>query len=291
MTTDSTQPTATASEPLLQIENLQLAVGGRVLCHSLSMHIMPGQRWALLGRNGSGKTTLLHTLMGLRSLQQQSQWPSQRSSQQGDIRLLGRPLASYSRRELALTMGILFQQGLTPAPATVMETVLLGRHPHARGLWGDSPADRAAARKAIAALGLEALASRQVSTLSGGEAQRTALAMLLAQAPRLYLLDEPGNHIDVAFQMKLMKILARAVESDATADTKTAAASGSALLMATHDINLAARCCTHTLLLSGNGHSLAGPTTTVLTTDALSQAYHHPIHRLSKNNTHLFYPA
>ncbi len=112
--------------------------------------------------------------------------------------------------------GILFQQGIEALPATVFESVILGRHPHTQSLLWDDPKDIQIAENALAAFDLDQLKERAVDTLSGGELQRLALAMLLAQTPQLFLLDEPSNHLDVALQVKLLTVLTNKV-----ADTLT----------------------------------------------------------------------
>ena len=91
--------------------------------------------------------------------------------------------------------------------AGALISVLLGRHPHVQTLLRDDPADIEIAKKVLNDLDLEEFSERQVDTLSGGERQRLALAMLMAQTPRLFRLDEPSNHLDVAFQVKLLSVL------------------------------------------------------------------------------------
>lgn len=104
--------------------------------------------------------------------------------------------------------------------------------------------------------------------------------MLLAQTPQLFLLDEPNNHLDVAFQVKLLSILTKKV-------TETSAS----LIMATHDINLAFRFCENIILLLAGGESLVGRSVDVLTEENLSQAYGCPIKSVSSGDHRLFYPA
>jgi len=253
-------------EPL-HIRNLELQLGDKLLCRNLDVTIEPGQSWGLLGRNGAGKTTLLHSIVGIHK------------PLAGNISIGARDCRDISRRELATRVGMLFQEGVGSLPATVLETVMLGRHPHARSLFGDSDADIAVARGAMAAFDLTELAERQVESLSGGEQQRLALAMLIAQQPDLYLLDEPNNHLDVAFQVRLLAAFDAIVRGE-----------GASLLMATHDINLAARFCEYIVLMQDDGQYLTGPRDDVLTEENLSNAYHCKIRRLTGGGLSLFYP-
>jgi len=200
----------------LQISSLTLEVANRTLCRDLNLQIQPNESWCLLGRNGAGKTTLLHSLI------------RQRVIDEGSVLLDGKNIADLKQRELARKIGILFQQGIEALPATVFETVMLGRHPHLQSLLLDNEKDIEIAEQALAIFELGSLKERPVDTLSGGELQRLALALLLAQTPEIFLLDEPSNHLDVAFQIKLLTVL--------TDKVREASAS---LIMATHDINLA----------------------------------------------------
>lgn len=251
----------------LHISNLRLQLGDKLLCRNLNLSIQPGQSWGLLGRNGAGKTTLLHCILGI-------QRPLA-----GSIRIGERDCREIPRRELATRVGMLFQEGVGSLPATVMETVMLGRHPHARSLFADSDADISVAQQALAAFDLRHLAERQVDSLSGGEQQRLALAMLIAQQPDLYLLDEPNNHLDVAFQVRLLSAFDDMIRG-----------AGASLFMATHDINLAARFCEQIVLLLDEGESLTGHRDEVLTEEHLSAAYHCRIRRISNGGLSLFYP-
>ncbi len=251
----------------LIIQSLTLQIAGRTLCRNLNVQIAENERWALLGKNGVGKTTLLHTLIG------------QRKADLGSVHLDGESIYGLKQKELARKVGILFQQGIEALPATVFETVMLGRHPHTQSLLWDDARDIAIAEGALAAFDLQLLKERAVDTLSGGELQRLALAMLLAQAPQLFLLDEPSNHLDVAFQIKLLSAL-----------TAKVAETSASLIMATHDINLASRFCENVILLLDNGESIIGSSVDILTEENLSEAYGCPIKSLSDGNQRLFYP-
>jgi iron complex transport system ATP-binding protein len=252
----------------LKIQSLSLHIGGKTLCRDLNVQVGENERWGLLGKNGAGKTTLLHALIG------------QRCADQGSIELDGISVYDIKQRELASKVGILFQQGIEALPATVFETVMLGRHPHTQSLLWDDPKDIEIAESALAAFDLEQLKERAVESLSGGELQRLALAMLLAQTPQLFLLDEPSNHLDVAFQVKLLSVL-----------TNKVAETSASLIMATHDINLAFRFCENIILLLEDGESLVGRSKDVLTENNLSQAYGCNIKSVSNGDHRLFYPA
>ena len=111
---------------LLEASNLEINIGERQLIRDLNVEIGSGESWALLGCNGAGKTTLLHTLAHLRP------------HHQGVIKIRGKNIKSLKRRELAQRIGLLFQEGLSMMPSTVMEMVILGRYPHQKSLlWDD----------------------------------------------------------------------------------------------------------------------------------------------------------
>lgn len=256
------------TEPILQVRNLRLAISNRVLCQNLDLKVAPGQCTALLGQNGTGKTTLLHTLFNFHS------------PRSGDIQLCGRPLGSWSRKELARHMGLLFQHMHDDMPSTVLETALLGRHPHVTAWQLDNPEDIEAARQALLLMELLSLANREISTLSGGERQRLAMAMLLVQNPRLYLLDEPGNHLDIAFQIRTLEVLKQQISKE-----------GSALCMATHDINIAARFCDQVVLLLGDGEHVVGTVEEILTPELLERAFGCRIERVWHQDRWIYYPV
>jgi iron complex transport system ATP-binding protein len=241
------QKVAAASR--LACTQLTVEVAGRVLVRNLDLSIASGTVTAVLGRNGAGKTMTLHTLAGLRA-------PAH-----GTVTLDGEPLASWPRRALGRKLGLLTQTTEDPFPSTVLDSVLVGRHPHIDFWRWESDADRAIARAALAAVALDALAERDVETLSGGERRRVALATLLAQNPDVLLLDEPINHLDPHHQLDVLKLL------------RDRAGEDRAIVMTLHDAGLAARFSDHTLLLFGDGEWLSGPTSEVLTPQTMTKLY------------------
>lgn len=241
----------------LQTDGLTLSRGARTLLTGLHWQARGGELWCLLGPNGVGKTTLLHALAGV--------LPA------ADIHLNSRALNTWEHHELALVRGFMPQHVHDAFSASVLDTVLLGRHPHL-GRWDwESDEDVHLARAALQAVGMEAFAGRDVLTLSGGERQRVSLAMLLAQAPSVMLLDEPGSHQDLQHQVTIFALL------------RSLATAGRLLLTAVHDINLAARFGTHALLLDGEGGAEAGPIGEMLTPERLSRIFHHPVRRIDDN--------
>lgn len=251
----------------LAIDSLTLSIGNKTLCHNLSFTIGSNQFWGLLGKNGAGKTTLLHSILGIIE-------PAK-----GSISFDSVPIQKYSRLELARRVGILFQEKLNSLPATVLETVLLGRYPYAQSLFQDSPDDLRFIEVILKELSLEILKNRKLETLSGGELQRVAIAMLLAQEPNMFLLDEPNNNLDITFQISLLKALKNRVNK-----------SSSSILMATHDINLAARFCDRFILLINESEFLIGNKQEILSTENLSRAYDCDVSVVSEGEKTLYYP-
>jgi iron complex transport system ATP-binding protein len=250
---------------LLECRELDVNVGGRTLIRGLDFAARAGTLLAVLGPNGVGKTLLLHTLAGLRS------------AGRGRIEVLGRNIDDWPKRELARELALLPQNVEDPFPATVLETVLLGRHPHiSRWRW-ESAEDVAIARAALASVGLHGYEERDVFTLSGGERRRAAIAAVFAQSPRLFLMDEPTNHLDPSHQLESLQLLRQRADA------------GAAVIVTIHDANLAARFADHALLLESEGRWLHGDTRATLTATNLSRLYSTSFASLDQHDRRIFY--
>jgi iron complex transport system ATP-binding protein len=239
---------------LLETRALQVTIGDTAVCRDLDLTINAGERWCILGCNGAGKTTLLLTLAGLRP------------PQAGRIALQQQALSALPRRQIARQVGILFQDQTDAFPASVLDTVLTGRHPWLGPLQWEGAADLQKARTALQAVGLAGIEQRSVTTLSGGERRRLGIATLLTQDPQLLFLDEPTNHLDIHHQIRTLQLV-----SDLAADGNRA------LLLVMHDLNLAARYCNRFLLLFGAGETAQGNSAEVLTRPNLERLYQHPL--------------
>jgi iron complex transport system ATP-binding protein len=241
---------------LLQADRVSFAYGNRgrgrpdagvegrpvAVLRDVSLTIPLGGLVGVLGPNGSGKTTLLRLLSGTRR-------PSA-----GRVLLDGRPLERLTRREVARRIAVVPQETEMAFEYTVLEMVLMGRHPHL-GLFAlEGPADLAIAREMLRATGTAGLEDRRFSTLSGGEKQRVVIAAALTQSADILLLDEPTASLDLAYQLEVASLL-----------TDLNRGRGVTIAVSTHDLNLAAAIC-HDLVLLKDGQLLAsGPTAEVLT--------------------------
>lgn len=242
---------------LLGCTNLDVEVAGRRLVTALNLSVPRGSVTCMLGCNGAGKTLTLHTLAGLRT------------AAAGTVALEGKPLDHWPRRELAQRLGLLTQTTEDAFPSTVMESALVGRHPHI-GFWQwESDADRTIAAAALAAVGLDDFRQRDIATLSGGERRRVAIAAMLTQDPAMMLLDEPVNHLDPHQQVEVLRLM------------RARADAGHSVLMSLHDAGLAARFADQALLLFGNGEWVCGPTAEVLTEATITRLYGTPVIQLS----------
>ena len=253
---------------ILRAENLEIEIAGKCVCSDLDLNITTQQCWGLLGQNGVGKTTLLHTLAGLYK------------QRQGKIFFLDKDLSEWHRRDLAKKMAVLIQDTSDSFPATVLETALIGRHPHVP-LWRfESSEDYAIANHALELVAMSELSQRDISTLSGGERQRLALATVLTQQPQLFILDEPTNHLDLHYQINLLQVLR----------DKMVERAGS-IIMSLHDINLAARFCDHLILLFGDGEVALGPVEDMLQEEYLHRLYRHCIVKIETPAGRAFLPG
>ena len=250
--------------PIFSCQDLTVEVAGRTLVERLTMDVAQGELIAVLGQNGSGKSLSLHTLAGLRT------------ASAGTVRLHDQDVANEKRQQLAKHLALLPQHVDDIFPATVIDTALIGRHPHIGLLGWESPEDFEAARAALRAVDLEELSARDVLTLSGGERRRLAIAQVLTQAPDLYLLDEPTNHLDPQHQLDALRIFRQ--QADA----------GAAVIASLHDVNLAVRFADRCLLLFGDGHWSLGRTEEILDAKRLSQLYSTPMEAVTWRDRELF---
>jgi iron complex transport system ATP-binding protein len=253
--------------PLLESHNLGVRIGEIQICRDANFEFRAGECWGILGINGAGKTTLLHTLAGLRS------------PDQGLIYLNGNPLPHMSRRRIARQLGLMLQDTPDPFPATVLDTALIGRHPHLSRWQWESALDIERAQAALEQVHLQGFEPRQVNTLSGGERRRLALATLLVQAPAMLLLDEPTNHLDLHHQHQLLTLLRDRVHN------------GASIVMVLHDINHVVRYCDHVILLSGDGEIIQGLQSEILNAEVLSRLYRHPVMEIELQQQRFFTSA
>ncbi|MFG2867322.1 ABC transporter ATP-binding protein [Streptomyces sp. NPDC048338] len=230
----------------ITVEDLSWSVAGAPVVRGVSADIAPGETVGLLGPNGSGKSSLLRCLAGLRA------------PDTGTVRYDGADVRDWTARRIARHVAFVEQDSGVDSDLRVADVVGLGRTPF-RDRWrGAGTADRAVVAAALERVGLTALAGRPFTALSGGERQRAHLARALAQQPYGLLLDEPTNHLDVRHRLDLMRLLTDSPQT---------------VLVALHDLSLAARYCDRLLLLHHGRLIASGPPGAVLTTERLAEVF------------------
>ena len=210
----------------LTTQDLSVRLAGRTVLRDISLALSPGRLVALVGPNGAGKTTLLRALAGL--------VPSE-----GAIHVGGEVLSALALRERARRFAYLPQGHIVHWPLPARDIVALGRYPHgATDPARLTPADAEAVRRAMQAADVMDLSERPVTELSGGERSRVALARVFAVEAPVILADEPTSSLDPRHQLDVMEAL------------RSAANSGTLVIVVTHDLGLAARFADSVLVLS-----------------------------------------
>jgi iron complex transport system ATP-binding protein len=234
---------------MLEARGLGYGYPGRAVGRHLNLALGAGVVLCVLGPNGGGKTTLFRTLLGLLE------------AQAGEVRLQGESLDALPRGEVARRMGYVPQGHSAQFAFTVRDVVLMGRTAHVGLFAAPGAADRAAAERAIEALGIGALADRVLTELSGGERQLAMIARALAQGARLLVLDEPTASLDFGNQVRVLRELRRL------------AADGYAVVFSSHDPGQAFLAASGALLLVRGGALRQGTPEDVITADNLRQVY------------------
>ncbi len=234
--------------PLLQCSNLSFAYSTRPTLRDISLTLSPGEFVTLLGPNASGKSTLIQCLLG-------------HLHAQGAIKWDDKPLSAWNRRALARRVAYLPQSPTYDPGQTVLDVLRLGRSPYWSAFGLESARDQQIIHAVGARLDLMSMLDRPMDELSGGQRQRIFIGRCLTQEPAALLLDEPNTHLDLKYQVELCRLLKRLCKEQSIA-----------VLMASHDLNLATAFADRVLLLSEGSVVADGPPS-ALTADRLSKVY------------------
>jgi iron complex transport system ATP-binding protein len=234
----------------LTAEQLTCAIGRRTILCDVDLAVRRGEILGLVGANGTGKSTLLRVLAGVRR-------PAA-----GRVLLHGHPLSALRAGERARRVAFVAQEGAGQTDLLVGEMVALGRIPHQGARGGLDEASSAAVRAALDQVDLGYAINQPLDQLSGGERRRALIARGLVQEAPLLLLDEPTNHLDIGHQLALMRRI-RALASDLHRT----------VVVALHDLDLAATFCDRIAVLHAGGLLACGIPDDVLTPDLLHNAF------------------
>ncbi|GGR66565.1 ABC transporter ATP-binding protein [Streptomyces roseolus] len=230
----------------LVVDGVTLTAGAHRLVADVSLTARPGEVIGLVGPNGSGKSSLLRAVY--RVLRPAT----------GHVRVDGADAWSLPVRRLARTVAAVVQESGADFDLSVREVVAMGRTPHKRLLDGDTAEDAELVGRALDAVDATDLAHRPFDRLSGGERQRVLIARALAQQPSLLVLDEPTNHLDIRHQLDVLGTLRKLPAT---------------VVVALHDLNLAAYYCDRLYVLRDGRVTASGPPVEVLTPRLLSEVY------------------
>ncbi len=261
---------------MLHIENLSVSYGLRRVLHNISLEINSGEVVALIGPNGAGKSTLVRAISGVIPVEggriRSNDFPGTVrhtvpvSFREGRRSHPSVDLMTLSPMQRARSTAVVPQVASMPPAFTVWETVLMGRTPYLNFLGQVSAQDEVIARLALQKVDALDLSERRVGELSGGEQQRVLLARALAQSTPILLLDEPTSNLDLHYQVGFMETVSVLAHRD-----------NLAVLVALHDLNLAARYADRVALLVDGEIKAMGTPRQVLTPELISTAYHLPV--------------
>jgi len=232
----------------LKVKNVEFSYASVPILKDICIELAASEMLGVVGPNGAGKSTLLRCIDRILK------------PQRGSILLDEREIKKMSMIELAKKLGYIPQSTFQVFPATVFDTVLLGRRPHVG--WRSGEKDRKKVLKALQMLNIEKFAMRDINELSGGQQQKVFIARALTQEPDVLLFDEPTSNLDIKHQLEVMEIIKSIVrEKEISA------------IMAIHDLNLASRYADRIIMMNGGEIFSAGDSVSVLTPESIKCVY------------------
>ena len=235
---------------MIEIRDVVKTFDGFRALDGVTMTVPRGAVYGLVGPNGAGKSTLIEAI-------------AQGVPYTGRISLEGRDIRALKGAERARSVGFLAQKNAVSYAYSVEEVVSLGRYAHASGfLSARDDEGEACVERALEWTGLTALRRASVLTLSGGELQRTFLAQVFAQNPKLLILDEPANHLDLIYQKHIFSLIEAWLKQP-----------GRAVISVVHDLSLAKKYGTHAVLMDRGRCAAQGKTAEVMTRERLEAVY------------------
>lgn len=240
---------------MLRANHVTVRYGAHAVVDDVSFHLEAGQWLMLVGPNGAGKSTLIEAI-------------AQGVPYAGSIEWEGRDIRALKPAQLARRVGVLSQKNAVGYAYSVEEVVGLGRYAYKKGFFsGGGDEGKEMVERALEMTGLTGLRRADMTTLSGGETQRVFLAQVFAQDPRVLILDEPANHLDLKYQQQIFALIGQWLEQP-----------GRAVLSVVHDLSLARRYGTHAVLMDRGRNVSDGRIADVLTDDNLNRVYDMDVH-------------
>jgi len=248
----------------LKLADVSLGYRKNLVVENMMLEAKPGETLGLVGPNGCGKSTIIKALS--RVIQPQS----------GNIFVNNRDISLIPRMELARMLGVVPQIPLLPSSFTAFEIVLMGRNPHLGLLQHEGPKDMAITWESMVKTSTQHLAQRRIGELSGGEIQSVVIARVLAQQTKALLLDEPTANLDIGRQIEMLDLIKGLCHKN-----------GFTVVIALHDLNLAAQYCDRLILIDkGRIHCQGGPGEVITAENIVkvygsgSYIYSHPLSKL-----------
>jgi len=234
----------------LEMQNVTLAYGPKVVVRDLNFQMMPGKMLGLVGPNGCGKSTIIKALSRVIA------------PYSGRILLNGKDISRISHKDLSCVLGVVPQMPLLPSIFTAFEIVLMGRNPHLGLFQYEGPKDMAITWQAMERASTQHLAHRRINELSGGEIQGIVIARVLAQETEAILLDEPTANLDIGRQIEILDLIKNLCREN-----------NMTVVAALHDLNLASQYCDQLVLINNGRIHAEGTPETVINTENIEEVY------------------
>ena len=233
-----------------ELNHISFNYADRKVIDDISLALVPGKFYGIIGPNGSGKTTMVDLLSRHR-------FPAE-----GRISYNGRALSSFSKKELSREIALVPQNFYINFPFTVKEIVMMGRYPHIPRFAAPSSDDLNILQNVMQLTEINEFADRYITELSGGERQRVVFARALAQDTPVLILDEATSSLDINFSISLLNIAEQRVKQN-----------GDTVVAVMQDINLAAGYCDYLVFMSDGRIAAHGTTDSVLNPETLRSVF------------------